>query len=123
MRSFTVILSFISAALAAPAVLTPKATTVGMAVVCTDINFGGRCVEFVSGPLHVDLAGCANMDPTFQKSISSAHGVTDGYTCFLYPEQNCKGTRLVVSGQIPDFRAPSVNFNDKAQSWACGSVV
>ncbi|KAJ7836272.1 hypothetical protein B0H14DRAFT_3460836 [Mycena olivaceomarginata] len=123
MRSFAVaILFLVSAALAAPAVV-PKAN-VGYAVFCTDINYGGSCVEVVEPASTVPYnGGCANTTPPFTKSISSAHGVTDGYTCFLYPELNCGGTRLVISGQIPDFRVASVNFNDKAQSWSCGSAL
>ncbi|KAF7368342.1 hypothetical protein MVEN_00155700 [Mycena venus] len=124
MRSFAVIISLVTMAFAVPAAIVPKASTVGLAVFCTDINFQGSCVEVVEPPFtDTPEAGCANMGAPFVKSISSARGVTDGYTCFLYPELNCKGTRLVVSGQIPDFRAPSVNFNDKALSWSCGSAL
>ncbi|KAF7378184.1 hypothetical protein MSAN_00242900 [Mycena sanguinolenta] len=120
MRTIAVILSLMSVAFAAPAIV-PKAN-VGLAVFCTDINFGGSCVEIVE-PAFSGEGGCANNTPPFVKSISSARGVTDGYTCFLYPELNCQGTRLVISGQIPDFRVPSINFNDKAVSWSCGSVL
>jgi hypothetical protein len=163
MRSSTVILSIISVALAAPvsstfpaiaatadsalhqATLVPKASVVGLAVFCTDINYGGSCVEIVEPPFTGE-GGCASTSTIFTKSISSAHGVTDGYTCFLYPwvlrlsyqygalkmlntyfllcsEINCQGKRLVISGQMPDFRVPSINFNDKALSWSCGSAL
>ncbi|KAJ7831648.1 hypothetical protein B0H13DRAFT_2430623, partial [Mycena leptocephala] len=122
MRSSTVILSIISVTLAAPTTLVPKASVVGLAVFCTDINYGGSCVEIVEPPFTGE-GGCASTSPIFTKSISSAHGVTDGYTCFLYPEINCQGKRLVISGQMPDFRVPSINFNDKALSWRCGSAL
>ncbi|KAF8158803.1 hypothetical protein K438DRAFT_1986217 [Mycena galopus ATCC 62051] len=108
MRSFAVIISLISVALAAPS-LFPKAD--------------GTAWKSSNPHTYTGQGGCANMTPPFVASISSAHGVTDGYTCFLYPELNCQGTRLVISGQIPDFLDPSINFNDKALSWSCGSVV
>ncbi|KAJ7875619.1 hypothetical protein B0H13DRAFT_2056477 [Mycena leptocephala] len=84
MCSFTVILSIVSVALAAPAALVPKASVVGLAVFCTDINYGGSCVEAVAAP-YTSEGGCASTSPTFTENISSTHGVTDGYTCFLYP--------------------------------------
>ncbi|KAF7339142.1 hypothetical protein MVEN_01991000 [Mycena venus] len=95
-----------------------------LAVICTDINYGGNCIEFVSPPFDsAHPLGCAPLKAPYAGNISSAHGVTDGYTCFLYPQLGCLGTRLVISGQIPDFRAASVNFNDKALSWSCGSAL
>ncbi|KAF8180549.1 hypothetical protein K438DRAFT_1976736 [Mycena galopus ATCC 62051] len=119
--SFAAILAVISVALAAPATLVAK-QEIGLAVFCTDINFEGDCVEVESQPFH-GQGGCANLAAPYIDSISSARGVTDGYTCFLYSGLDCTGSSLVVSGQIPDFLAASVNFNDKAVSWSCGSVV
>ncbi|KAJ7906082.1 hypothetical protein B0H13DRAFT_1881025 [Mycena leptocephala] len=85
---------------------------------------GGTATEFVSPPFDsAHPLGCAPLQAPYAGNISSAHGVTDGYTCFLYPQLGCLGTRLVISGQIPDFRAASVNFNDKALSWSCGSAL
>ncbi|KAJ7931797.1 hypothetical protein B0H13DRAFT_1857762 [Mycena leptocephala] len=95
-----------------------------LAVICTDINYGGNCIEFVSPPFDsAHPLGCAPLQAPYACNISSAHGVTDGYSSFLYPQLGCLGTRLVISGQIPDFRAASVNFNDKALSWSCGSAL
>ncbi|KAJ6532861.1 hypothetical protein DFH09DRAFT_1370131 [Mycena vulgaris] len=143
-RSFTVILSVIAAVLAAPvhfnspppslqgvnltsvfqSALVPRAVVL-LAVICTDVNFAGSCVTIVS-PAPFDSAhpiACAPMTAPFIKSVSSTRGMTDGYTCFLYPELNCGGTRLVVSEKISDFRAAVVNFNDKVLSWNCGSAL
>ncbi|KAF7365864.1 hypothetical protein MVEN_00460900 [Mycena venus] len=126
MHTFTVTLSLVAAVLAAPsAMLVPRAA-VPLGVICTDINFKGSCVTFtVAAPFDAahSPTGCADMTAPFIRSVSSAHGVTDGYTCFLYSELGCVGERLVISGQIPDFTAPSVNFNDKALSWNCGSAL
>ncbi|KAJ7695282.1 hypothetical protein B0H14DRAFT_3659123 [Mycena olivaceomarginata] len=147
MRSFAVaILFLVSAALAAPAVV-PKAN-VGYAVFCTDINYGGSCVEVVEPASTVPYnGGCANTTPpVHQEHLERARrdrrihllpvpvrapcpGTPSGSLTQLfawvsdYSELNCGGTRLVISGQIPDFRVASVNFNDKAQSWSCGSAL
>ncbi|KAJ7601150.1 hypothetical protein C8J56DRAFT_880677 [Mycena floridula] len=123
MRSFSVVLALISAVAAAPSLVARAPVPLGE--VCTDINFGGSCVVFeAAAPFTAGHpSGCAANTAPFIKSISSARGLTDGYTCFLYSESNCQGTRLVISGQIPDFRAASVNFNDKALSWSCDSAL
>ncbi|KAJ7113091.1 hypothetical protein C8R44DRAFT_882118 [Mycena epipterygia] len=123
MFAFTFLLLILTV-LAAPSVLLPKAV-VQLAVICTDVNFAGSCNVIVA-PAPFDSVhpiGCAPMTAPFIKSISSVRGVTDGYTCLLYPELNCLGTRLVISGQIPDLRVASVDFNDKALSWNCGSAL
>ncbi|KAJ7289444.1 hypothetical protein C8J57DRAFT_1277706 [Mycena rebaudengoi] len=111
---------------AAPSALVPRAPVL-LGEVCTDINFKGSCITFVAaGPFTAGTPGahgCADNTAPFIKTISSARGLTDGYTCFLYSELKCAGKRVVISGQIPDFRAPNINFNDKALSWSCDSAL
>ncbi|KAJ7601148.1 hypothetical protein C8J56DRAFT_27319 [Mycena floridula] len=123
MRSFSVVLVLISVVAAAPSLV--ARAPVAMGEICTDINFGGSCVVFEAPAPFIagHPFGCPAMTAPFIKSVSSARGLTDGYTCFLYSELNCQGTRLVISGQIPNFRAASVNFNDKALSWSCDSAL
>ncbi|KAJ6532920.1 hypothetical protein DFH09DRAFT_1370166 [Mycena vulgaris] len=142
MRSFTVILSVLAAVLAAPRALVPRAV-VPLAVICTDVDFAGSCVTIVS-PAPFESAhpiGCAPMTAPFTPGAK-----TDAPGCQQTLlelklcdhrerwaqrrarlrgvfELNCGGTRLVVSGKIPDFRAAAVNFNDKALSWNCGSAL
>ncbi|KAJ7058498.1 hypothetical protein C8F01DRAFT_292317 [Mycena amicta] len=121
MRSFRVILSLVTvgAVIAAPA-----PTVIGLAVICTAVDFNGSCIQFVS-PEPFDSAhpsGCVPMTAPFSKSVSSARGVTNGYTCFLYADLACATKPLVISGQIPNFLSPSVDFNDKAVAWSCGSA-
>ncbi|KAJ7031635.1 hypothetical protein C8F04DRAFT_1397146 [Mycena alexandri] len=111
-----ILLTLITAALAAPnglvnakapaidTLLPRTAGAIGLGVVCTGVNFTGSCVEFVSAPFDAahSPGGCAASGAPFVESVSSARGVIDGYTCFLFSEANCQGTRFVISGQIPN---------------------
>ncbi|KAJ6541225.1 hypothetical protein DFH09DRAFT_1322803 [Mycena vulgaris] len=61
--------------------------SVGLGMFCTDTNFAGNCIEIFS-PVPFTAAhpiACANFAAPFVANVSSAHGVADGYTCFLYP--------------------------------------
>ncbi|KAJ7577522.1 hypothetical protein C8J56DRAFT_970982 [Mycena floridula] len=100
---------------------TTRDTSIQLMEFCTNINFHGSCA--IAVPFDTQMpTPCADFQPPFANSLSSAKGISLGYTCFIFSGTGCQGNKKVISGTIPSFLDASFDFNDQALSWYCDGV-
>ncbi|KAF9001371.1 hypothetical protein BDZ89DRAFT_1081956 [Hymenopellis radicata] len=84
---------------------------------CTDINFGGLCVVWVSDVLP---SGCGSLSAAGQQDSVSSASTPAGIACTLFEDAGCSGRTQLVVGTINDLG--TVGFQDTATSFNCRST-
>ncbi|KAI4284659.1 MAG: hypothetical protein L6R38_001237 [Xanthoria sp. 2 TBL-2021] len=81
--------------------------------VCTNAGFSGRCATFGS------TNRICYILPSAYNDVVSAFGPSQGQTCTIYQDTNCKGNSRsgIRFPGISDLRA--VDFNDRMTSYLC----
>ncbi|KAF8910203.1 hypothetical protein CPB84DRAFT_1764893 [Gymnopilus junonius] len=81
-------------------------------MLCTDKNFGGKCVF-----MHYSGHECINVPNNINDQISSVAPAGSGHSCTLCRDKDCGGPTFTLGAPIELLN----NFNDQMSSFRCSS--